>query len=199
MEDQKRGSLNMHCVLFGSIHSALLQSAAGILFMKPYVSKALETKSGTSLDPKTHLCHLLNEIKGVPLPRPSLFTAHNPVTEPEEFHKDVERTVDSCNVHRHTKSCFTKNRIQFRYARPQSTAENTYWIQLEESKKTSLHPNVYDVFTNISPPDKTLKNNEICSRIPFVNRTIALSYTSWNDPEFHVFTVAAVNSLNKQN
>ena len=154
MEDQKRGSLHMHCVLFGSIHSTLLQSAAGIPFMKPCISKALETKIGTSLDPKTHLRHLLNEIKGVPLPRPSLFTAHNPVTEPEEFHKDVERTVDSCNVHRHTKSCFTKNRIQCRYARPQSTAENTYWIQLQGSKKTPLHPNVYDVFTNISPPDK---------------------------------------------
>lgn len=67
MEDQKRGSLHMQCVLFGSIHTTLLQSAAGIPFMKHCISKTLEAKIGTSLNPITHQRHLLNEIKGVPL------------------------------------------------------------------------------------------------------------------------------------
>ena len=159
MEDQKRGSLHMHCVLFGSLPSTLLQSTAGIPFMKPCVAGTLEKKIGTSLDPATHLRHLLNDIKGLTVERPTLFTSHLPESEPDEFHKDVERTVDCCNVHRHTKSCYKNNRVQCRYARPQPTTENTFWIQLQGTKKTPMHPKVYDVLPEISAPETDSQEN----------------------------------------
>jgi Helitron helicase-like domain at N-terminus len=163
MEDQKRGSLHMHCVIFGSLPTTLLQATAGIPFMKSCMSTALEKIIGSSLEPATHLRHLLNEIQGIQLSRPALFTAHNPKTEPDEFQKDVQRTVDCCNVHRHTKSCYTKNRVQCRYARPQPTRENMFWVQLQGTKKRPCILMFTTSLPTLHHQQQIRRKTEICS------------------------------------
>ena len=159
LETQDRGSLHMHFVSFGSLTPTLLQAASGIPFMLKPISAILERKEATSLGSVTHLRHLMNDIKDGSRPRAALFTSHNPVTEPTEFLQDVERTVDNCNIHHHSRSCSKNNCTVYRHGRPTDTVSETGCVQLKAAKKTTLHPNLYDVLDGIEPPKRESQND----------------------------------------
>ena len=89
----------------------------------------------------------------------ALFTSHNPVTEPTEFLQDVERTVDNCNIHHHSRSCSKNNCTVYRHGRPTDTVSETGCVQLKAAKKTALHPNLYDVLDGIEPPKRESQND----------------------------------------
>ncbi len=151
VETQDRGSLHMHFVTFGSLTPTVLQQAGGIPFMLPSVTRLLERKQSTSLSSVTHVRHLISDINDGVHPRATLFTTHNPITEPTEFLHDVERTVDNCNIHKHSRSCCKKNCVSCRHGRPAATISATCCVQLKPAKKSSIHPNIYDVLQTIQP------------------------------------------------
>lgn len=152
LETQDRGSLHMHFVTFGSLTPAFMQCASGIPFMLPAITALLERKQATSLNPVTHLRHLMNDINDAPHPRASLFTAHKPISENADFIQDVERTVDNCNIHQHTKSCSKNHSTSCKNGRPQATVSATGCVQLKAVKQTITHTNCYDIMDEISRP-----------------------------------------------
>lgn len=85
VETQDRGLLHMHFVTFGSLTPTVLQQAGGIPFMLPSIAKLLERKQSSSLSSLTHVRPLLSDINDGLHPRATLFTSHNPISEPAEL------------------------------------------------------------------------------------------------------------------
>lgn len=129
----------MHLVTFSSLTTTVLQRAGGIPFMLPSVTQLSKRQQSTSLSSVTQVRHLISDINDGVHTRATLFTSHNPITEPTEFLQDDERTVDLCNIHQHSRSCCKNNCISCRHGRTTATIPSTCCVQLKSAKKSRIH------------------------------------------------------------
>ena len=82
-EEQARGSLHMHVLVWGGLPPHLLQIAGGIPLLANAVAKALDSMACAQLDPITHVENLIDKFDSdKKIYRPSLVTAKHPILEP---------------------------------------------------------------------------------------------------------------------
>ncbi|EFX67269.1 hypothetical protein DAPPUDRAFT_261899 [Daphnia pulex] len=153
-EEQPRGSLHMHIVLWGGIPPNLLQAAGGIDLLKTAISQAIDAIACGELEPLLHFRHLIRDLQGKTPTHACLYKSHHPIREKKQFLKDVQRVVNLSNVHRHTRTC-TKGKhgiCSCRLGRPVHLSWKTTAKQIKVLKRLK---NTTTVTKLISKPDKT--------------------------------------------
>jgi len=169
-EEQARGSLHMHIVTWGSLPPRLLQQAAGIPDLVRVIATALDTMFSAVLDSNIHIQGLLRQIRGTRSPRASFFKCHNPLTEPVDFKRDVDRCIDMANVHRHSATCHKPPHGEHscRLARPAELTSVTGCVQIEPvlSDNKSIS---YNVLPNIQPANPLTLRGRNMSALPIPN------------------------------
>ena len=106
IEEQGRGSLHMHCVIWlADLSPKLLQAVGGIKALTDIVALLIDSIFKAEISPAAHVQSLLSQFTFENVPRASYYETHDPATELEEFLKDVERTIVCAGIHSHNGTC----------------------------------------------------------------------------------------------
>ena len=153
-EEQARGSLHMHIVTWGSFPPRFLQQSATCPHLVKLVAASLDTMFSATLDSEVHIESLLQQFKGGRGGRSCLYLSHDPLTHPNEFKEDVDRSVTLSNIHIHTQTCHKPptGRTHCRLARPAPIMETTGCVQIVPMKQDN-EPTSFTVLPEILPPD----------------------------------------------
>lgn len=133
------------------------------------------------LDIQTMADHLLNQFPGGEVPsRPALQVAHNPVTEAEDFHADVQRAAAFCNIHNHSFTCHKgrQGKEACRLGRPAPAAERTNVVQLLTFRDPITNAVGYTVSNEFTPRSLDSLPGRNFKQLPVATRDTNLIYWS---------------------
>ena len=154
--------------MWGALPTQLLQAAGGLPSMVPIIDAAINNIACSELEPIVYVGNIFAKLQGESGERPTLFEAHNPISEKNQFEDDVNRVVKTCNnacgedMHEHTQTCYKSNSDYCRMARPQPTIDKTRCVQLIYGPETAEHPEKYIVLPEIElQKEETTANRDL--------------------------------------
>lgn len=129
------------------------------------------------LQPASHLRHLIRYLHNIRPAHAALYETHHPIREREEFHEDIERTVDLSNIHQHTHTCYKTKPGErcCRLGRPMHLEEVTGSEEIIAVKPDPQKAAVsFDVLPNIRPPQLSATRARCYSTMPIAMRDTRL-------------------------